>query len=76
MIALLLILPFLLPCQAMAANVIGHDPILHVNTIPFLVDESKKLDQYAMVFNYFFTIELLCALIGLFFRWIGRVLRS
>lgn len=74
MVLLLLTLVFALVIEpAMAENVIGLDRVLRVNTVPFLTDPGNA---HTWVFNYFFTIEILCALIALFFRWIGRVMRS
>lgn len=64
---------FLICCSSSwADNIIGQDRYLTVTTIPFLMDQGG----YEQYFNFFVTLELLVALIALFFRWIGRVLRS
>lgn len=55
-----------------AENIIGQDRYLNVSTIQFLQNQGG----YEVYFNFFVTLELLVALIALFFRWIGRVLRS
>jgi len=55
-----------------AENIIGQDRYLNVNTIQFLENQGG----YEQYFNFFVTLELLVALVALFFRWIGRVMRS
>jgi hypothetical protein len=58
--------------NCLADNVIGQDRYLHVSTIQFLQNQGG----YEQYFNFFVTLELLVALVALFFRWIGRVMRS
>jgi hypothetical protein len=58
--------------SSFAENIIGQDRYLNVSTIQFLQNQGG----YEVYFNFFVTLELLVALIALFFRWIGRVMRS
>jgi hypothetical protein len=64
---------FLICCSSsFAENIIGQDRYITVSTIQFLENQGG----YEQYFNFFVTLELLVALIALFFRWIGRVMRS
>lgn len=64
---------FLFWCSSSSAeNVIGQDRYITVSAISFLQNQGG----YELYFNFFVTLEILVALIALFFRWIGRVMRS
>lgn len=62
------------PFSAFAGEVIGQDTTFSVYSVNFL--DVEQYGEYADVWNFFFTIELLVGLVALFFRWIGRVMRA
>jgi hypothetical protein len=69
----ILLLFLLLPGVA-CAEAIGADTVFSFAPIEFLTP-SVDNPENAAVFNYFFTIEIFCGMVGLFVRLLLRTFR-
>lgn len=69
-----IIIVFALAPPAFAGVVIGADRIITVNSVSFL--QLPDNPEYAQVFNFFVTIELLTGIIGAFLRMVIRGFRD